>query len=106
MVLKKKKTFGERISNHVLKGRLEVDKIDETLFSNYLDTSLQSYPDLIIRTAGEKRLSNFLLWQSAYSEYYFSDVFWPDFTSNHLEEAIHTYYTRKRRFGITKFREK
>ena len=89
----------KKISNHVLKGKIEIDKIDENLFSNYLDTSLQSYPDLIIRTAGEKRLSNFLLWQSAYSELYFSEKTWPDFTESDLQKAIEAYCNRSRKFG-------
>ena len=89
----------KKISNHVLKGSLEINAIDEKLFSNYLDTRLQSYPDLIIRTAGEMRLSNFLLWQSAYSELYFSEKSWPDFTENDLRKAIDVYDNRSRKYG-------
>ena len=89
----------KRISQHVLEGSLCIDKIDETLFSKYLDTSQQSYPDLIIRTAGEMRLSNFLLWQSAYSELYFSEKTWPDFKKEDLEKAIEVYSNRSRKFG-------
>ena len=89
----------KKISRHVLDGILELDKIDERLFAKYLDTSHQSYPDLIIRTAGEMRLSNFLLWQSAYSELYFSKKGWPDFTKEDLEKAIEAYNSRSRKFG-------
>ena len=87
------------VSQNVLPHQISLKDIDDNLYTAGIPD-----PDLIIRTGGEKRISNFLLWQSAYSEYYFSDVFWPDFTSNDLEEAIHTYYTRKRRFGMTKLR--
>ena len=89
----------KKISKHVSEGRLHIDKIDEILFSKYLDTSLQSYPDLIIRTAGEMRLSNFLLWQSAYSELYFSPKTWPDFKKEDLRKAIDVYGNRSRKFG-------
>ncbi len=89
----------KKISNQVLEGRLEINKIDEKLFSSYLDTSPQGYPDLIIRTAGEKRLSNFLLWQTAYSELYFSEKGWPDFTESDLRKAIEVYDNRSRKFG-------
>ncbi len=89
----------KKISKHVSEGSLQIDKIDEILFSKYLDTSLQSYPDLIIRTAGEMRLSNFLLWQSAYSELYFSPKAWPDFKKEDLRKAIDVYRNRSRKFG-------
>ena len=89
----------KKISSNVLNGKLAIDKIDEKLFSKYLDTSLQKYPDLIIRTAGEMRLSNFLLWQSAYSELYFSEKAWPEFTVFDLKNAIEVYHNRSRKFG-------
>ena len=73
--------------------------IDEKVFSHYLDTDGIPDVDLVIRTAGEFRLSNFLLWQTAYSEYYFSEVLWPDFSTVELDMALQEYSRRKRRFG-------
>ena len=73
--------------------------IDEATFSNYLDTAGMPEPDLIIRTGGEMRLSNFLLWQSAYSEYYCTPAFWPDFDQEELRMALKAYSRRRRRFG-------
>lgn len=87
------------ISNDCVSGRVDPNKIDETLLSQYLYTAGQPDPDLIIRPSGEMRTSNFLLWQSAYSELVFMDVLWPDFTSEHLERAILEYLNRTRRFG-------
>jgi len=75
------------------------DKIDETVFARYLYCPEIPDPDLIIRTAGESRLSNFLLWQAAYSELYFTSVLWPDFGQNDVEEALSEYKDRQRRFG-------
>lgn len=80
-------------------GRLQVDQIDERTMQNALWTGAVPNPDFIIRTSGEKRLSNFLLWQSAYSELWFTDVLWPDFTVQHLNEALQDYAGRQRRFG-------
>ncbi len=74
-------------------------KITEEMFERYLDTSGIPDPDLVIRTGGERRLSNFLLWQSAYSEFIFTDVYWPDFTEDHFMAAITEYQGRVRRFG-------
>ncbi len=74
-------------------------EIDEKFFSRYLDTEGMPDVDLVIRTAGEFRLSNFLLWQTAYSEFYFTDVLWPDFNTKELEEALQVYSERQRRFG-------
>ena len=74
-------------------------EIDEKFFSRYLDTSGMPDVDLVIRTAGELRLSNFLLWQTAYSELYFSEVLWPDFDTKELEKALEEYNDRQRRFG-------
>lgn len=80
-------------------GKFEVDKLDETMFSSYLDTAGMPDPDLLIRPSGELRLSNFLLWQSAYTEFYFSNVLWPDFHREELVKAIEHYNQRDRRFG-------
>jgi len=76
--------------------------LTEEVFSKYLYTADIPDPDLIIRPSGEKRTSNFLLWQSAYSEYYFTDTLWPDFTENELDRAIVEYQSRERRFGGVK----
>ena len=80
-------------------GKISVDDIDESCFSSYLDTRDLPDPDLLIRTSGEQRLSNYLLWQLAYSEFYFTDVPWPDFHKKELVEAIEAYNKRDRRFG-------
>ena len=80
-------------------GKLNAQAIDEACFSTYLDTRDIPDPDLLIRTSGEQRLSNYLLWQLAYSEFYFTDVPWPDFHKKELEEAIAAYNKRERRFG-------
>lgn len=81
-----------------LSGKIK-GKLDEKYFSKYLYTTGLRDPDLLIRTSGEKRISNFLLWQLAYSELWFTDVYWPDFSIIHLLEAIYDYQQRKRRFG-------
>lgn len=78
---------------------LSPDRIDETALGRYLYTAGLPDPDLLIRTGGEQRISNFLLWQIAYTELYFCDVYWPDFDRSHLSEAVLTYQQRKRRFG-------
>ena len=80
-------------------GKLKADDIDEAVFESYLDTHGIPDPDLMIRTSGEQRLSNYLLWQLAYSEFYFTDVPWPDFTKEELAKAIEEYNHRHRRFG-------
>ena len=87
-------------------GKLEAEQIDEKLFETYLDTHDIPDPDLMIRTSGEQRLSNYLLWQLAYSEFYFTDVLWPDFTKEDLAKAIEYYNGRDRRFGGVKEGEK
>lgn len=87
------------IIRDIYKGKLKVDNINEEVFSQYLDTAEILDPDIIIRTSGEMRLSNFLLWQSAYSEIYITDVLWPDFNRKDLLVAIAAYQQRKRRFG-------
>lgn len=81
------------------KGEIDIDEIDEAEISRRLYTSDLPDPDLVIRTSGEERVSNFLLWQSAYSELYFTDVFWPSFSRNDLLEAVESYQKRKRRYG-------
>ena len=83
-------------------GKIDSDSIDEELFETYLDTKGVPDPDLMIRTSGEQRLSNYLLWQLAYSEFYFTDVLWPDFTKEDLAKAIEYYNCRDRRFGGVK----
>ena len=87
------------IAESVEAGKLTASEVDETLFSRFLYTNTQPDPDLIIRTSGEQRLSNFLLWQGAYAELLFMDVLWPDFGREHLEAAIEAYRRRERRFG-------
>lgn len=87
-------------------GKIEAEEIDATLFETYLDTHGIPDPDLLIRTSGEQRLSNYLLWQLAYSEFYFTDVLWPDFTKEELVKAIEYYNSRDRRFGGVKEGEK
>jgi len=88
-----------RIAEDVRANRLDPSAITEERLAQYLDTANLPDPDLIIRTSGELRLSNFLLWQSAYAELYFTPVLWPDFRRRHLLEAIVAYQRRKRRFG-------
>lgn len=89
----------KRIATNVKDGAIEPSEISGNLFEKYLTTSNIPDPDLVIRTSGEFRVSNFLLWQIAYSEFYIADVFWPDFRRNHLYEAIKSYQKRERRFG-------
>lgn len=87
------------LSLDIKKNIIDIDHIDEMLLSNYLDTKDIPDPDLLIRTSGEQRLSNFLLWQLAYTEFYFTDVLWPDFDKKELMKAIEYYSGRTRRFG-------
>ena len=87
------------ISKEVSKGNINVDEINEKVFEKYLYTSDIPDPDLIIRPSGEQRISNFLLWQCAYSEFWYSNVCWPDFKEKHLHEAIYDYQHRDRRYG-------
>ncbi len=89
----------KRIARDVKKGLLEPDEIDENIFRKYLYTSESPDPDLIIRTSGEVRISNFLLWQMAYSELYFCEAFWPEFRKIDFWRAIRSYQHRERRFG-------
>ena len=87
------------IGMKLLRKKISIKDITEDTFAEHLDTRRKPYPDLIIRTAGEKRLSNFLLWQSAYSELHFSEKPWPDFSKKDLELALSDYYLRTRKFG-------
>jgi len=88
-----------KIAREVAAGRLSPDDIDEGVFAAGLDTAGLPDPDLIIRTSGEMRLSNFLLWQAAYAEFFPMDVLWPDFKIEHLYKAVAQYQSRERRFG-------
>lgn len=90
-----------RIYDDVACGKLQMP-ITKEIFEKYLDTDGMPAPDLLIRTSGEQRLSNFLLWQLAYSEFYFADVHWPDFNRDELVKAIESYNKRDRRFGAVK----
>ena len=85
----------------IKKGSLEGNSIDENIFSSYLDTNNCPDPDLLIRTSGELRISNFLLWQSAYTEMYLTNTYWPSFRENELFTAIVDFQNRERRFGKT-----
>jgi tritrans,polycis-undecaprenyl-diphosphate synthase [geranylgeranyl-diphosphate specific] len=87
------------IANDVKDGKIDIPQISQDTVSSHLYTNGIPDPDLILRTSGEERVSNFLLWQLAYSELYFSDVYWPAFEKRDFLEAIQTYQTRKRRFG-------
>ena len=89
----------KQISSKVKEGTLDISNINEQTISEYLYTKDIPDPDLIIRPSGEKRLSNFLLYQASYSELWYSDILWPDFNIEHLKEAISDYNKRKRRFG-------
>ena len=82
-------------------GKLNPDAVDADMFGRYLYTHGLPDPDLLIRTSGEYRISNFLLWQMAYTELYFTDVLWPDFKKDDLLKAIAAYQGRERRFGLT-----
>jgi undecaprenyl diphosphate synthase len=83
------------------KGKIAINEVTKDNFNNYLYTSGMPDPDLLIRTSGEYRISNFLLWQTAYTELYFTNVLWPDFTKDELLKAIASYQKRERRFGLT-----
>ncbi|KAJ51557.1 undecaprenyl diphosphate synthase [Clostridium tetanomorphum] len=86
----------------IKKGQINEEVIDENIISNYLYTAGMPDPDLIIRPSGEQRISNFLLWQSAYSEFWYSDIKWPDFNKEHLHKAIYDFQNRDRRYGGVK----
>ncbi|MBM7572055.1 isoprenyl transferase [Aquibacillus albus] len=89
----------KKLVRNAEEDNLHVSEIDENLFSNYLYTSDLTDPDLLIRTSGEIRLSNFLLWQAAYTEFWFTEVLWPDFDEKLFEKALIDYQKRKRRYG-------
>ncbi len=89
----------KRLAREVAAGRVDPEKVDAETLARYLDTYVLPDPDLVIRTSGEARISNFLLWQSAYSEYEFVDTLWPDFTRVEFEKVVARYATRERRFG-------
>ena len=86
-------------------GKLAIDELNESKFASYLDTKEIPDPDLLIRTSGEQRLSNYLLWQLAYSEFYFTDTPWPDFHEEELKQAVEAYSARDRRYGGIKEEE-
>ena len=88
-----------RVSKLVKADELKVEEIDEQIFSNLLYTKDIPDPDMVVRTSGEQRVSNYLLWQMAYSEFYFSELLWPDFNRKELEKIIADYNTRERRYG-------
>ena len=88
-----------RLAENVKDGSLEPDGITESVIESYLDTAGMPDPDLLIRTSGEQRISNFLLWQLGYSEFYFTDVPWPAFSREDLEKAVAAYEKRDRRYG-------
>ena len=89
----------KNIASQVKEGKLDINDINEDIFSKSLDTADIPDPDLLIRTSGELRISNFMLWQLAYTEMYFTDVYWPDFDKKELEKAIEYYGGRERRYG-------
>lgn len=89
----------KQIAGDLQANKISLDDIDEKLFNNYLDTKDIPDPDLLIRTSGEQRVSNFMLWQLAYTEFYFIDTLWPDFTKDDLLKAVQYYNSRSRRFG-------
>lgn len=94
-------TAVKEIAREVEAGNISPDNIDQITIASHLNTAGMPDPDLLIRTGGEHRISNFLLWQIAYSELYFSPVLWPDFTEKHLIDAISEFQNRERRFGLT-----
>ena len=92
---------GKRMAKAVVEDNLSLDEVDETLLGKFMALSASPDPDLLIRTGGEMRISNFLLWQSAYTELYFTPVLWPDFDEQSLDQAIAVFQSRERRFGRT-----
>ena len=91
-----------RFATDCAAGKRRLEELDDALFSSYLDSAGIPDPELIIRPSGEQRLSNFLLWQCAYSEFYYTDTLWPDFDEAELDRAIAAYQQRDRRFGGVK----
>ena len=94
-------TAAKQIAQEVKDGKLSVDDITEETINNHLWANFMPDPELLIRTGGELRISNYLLWQCAYSEFYFCDTYWPDFMEEDLYKAIYSYQSRQRRFGKT-----
>jgi|SRR6056297_1453185 len=92
----------KRMAQDVARGDLSAEDVDESTLTRYLDTRVLPDPDLVVRTSGEARISNFLLWQSAYAEYEFIDTLWPDFTADIFEGLVRDYARRDRRFGAVK----
>jgi undecaprenyl diphosphate synthase len=92
----------KQISQKTKDGQLEIDDIDESVISSNLNTCGLPDPDLLVRTSGEMRISNFLLWQISYAEFYITDTYWPDFHKPELEKAVKAFASRKRRFGDVK----
>ncbi|MBQ8652963.1 MAG: isoprenyl transferase [Alistipes sp.] len=92
----------QHLSKQVAEGALKPDEIDEKRISESLDTAFMPDPDLVIRTSGEQRLSNFLMWQASYAEFYFPEVLWPDFTEEEFHRALEVYASRDRRYGLVK----
>ena len=92
----------QKMAKDCAEGKIKAEEIDESVFETYLDTHGIPDPDMMIRTSGEQRLSNYLLWQLAYSEFYFTDVPWPDFTKEELIKAVEAYNHRDRRYGLVK----
>ena len=90
----------KKIIDDILKETIKIRNLNEDLISNYLSTSQIKDPDMIIRSGGEKRISNFFLWQAAYSEIYFSDKLWPDFNEKDFKKALNDFSSRKRKFGV------
>ena len=91
----------KQIATEIKNGTIDIDQITDKTIDNHLCTNFMPDPDLLIRTGGEVRLSNYLLWQCAYTEFYFCDTFWPDFKEEELNKAICEYQKRERRFGKT-----
>jgi len=92
----------KRLAEDVAAGRLDPASVDEETLPKYLDTCVLPDPDLVIRTSGEARISNFLLWQSAYAEYEFVDTLWPDFSADEFGALVSAYGSRERRYGGVK----
>ena len=92
----------KRLAQDCVDGKIRVEEISDPVYESYLDTHGIPDPDLLIRKSGEQRLSNYLLWQMAYTEFYFTDVLWPDFTKEELVKAVEQYNRRDRRYGGVK----
>ncbi|MGB4191225.1 MAG: isoprenyl transferase [Rickettsiales bacterium] len=92
----------KKLFSDIISGKIDIEDINKEVFLTYLYTKDVPDPDLLIRTSGENRVSNFLLWQIAYTEFYFTKVLWPDFNAKHLKNAINNYYKRERKYGLSK----